>query len=183
MANERKERAGDDDGRAPAFVERLPFPPPVAKEGWEGKRLTELVNDEVFLDYHNRCFHEIIASGRVDTYVDILSMIAHIGRLPEFDEPSYGKFRQEARSQHFSPSQLTRALDLILNTSGPGDLLPNAAAAWEFLAFVGDFTSHYGEHIGASDELKDAISRVNSMSIMAFLVAVNAELGVRKDFW
>jgi hypothetical protein len=161
----------------------LPFPPPVAKEEWQDKRLTELVEDDAFLDYHDRCFKEIITSGRMETYVDILAMIAHIGRLPEFDEPSYGKFRQEARDQHFTASQLTKALDLILNTSGPGELLPNAAAAWEFLAFVGDFIGQYAKHVDAGDALKDAVSRINSMSIMAFLVAVNAELGIRKDFW
>jgi hypothetical protein len=183
MDNRQKKRGDDDGSRAPAFVDRLPFTPPVLKDEWQGKPLTELVGDQVFLDYHDRCFHEIIASGRIKKYIDILSMIAHIGRLPEFDEPSYGRFLKEARGQHFSEPQMTRALDLILSTSGPGELLPNAAAAWEFLAFVGDFVGQYAEHTDAGPDLKQAVERVNAMSIMAFLVAVNAELGIRKDFW
>ena len=114
MAKRKKQRSNDDGSRAPIFVDRLSFPPPASSEEWGKMRLTELVEDLRFLDYHDRCFHEIIASGRVKTYVDVLTMTAHIGRLPEFDEHSYGKFLQEARNQQFSPSQLRRALELIL---------------------------------------------------------------------
>jgi len=169
---------------APAFVTRLPYPPPFKKDEWSRRQLSTLTDDPAFVRYYDRCFQAIVASGRAKTYVELLTMIAHIGRLPEFDEPSYGKFLQEARNQHFSTSQLERALDLIAGTSGPGELLPNAAAAWEFLALVGDFMSHYTERTGTGGErLAAAVERVNSMAIMAFLVAVNAELGIRKDFW
>lgn len=170
--------------RAPAFVTRLPYPPPFKKEEWSSRQLSTLMDDPAFTGYYDRCFQAIVASGRAETYVEILTMIAHIGRLPEFDEPSYGKFLEEARNQHFNAAQLERALDLIAGTSAPGELLPNAAAAWEFLALIGDFMSHYTEKTGkGGDSLDAAIERVNSMAIMAFLVAVNAELGIRKDFW
>jgi hypothetical protein len=178
MARRKKQPA-----RAPAFVTRLPYPPPFKKEEWSSQQLSTLMEDPTVIGYYDRCFGDIVASGRAKRYVEILTMIAHIGRLPEFDEPSYGKFLQEARQQHFSTSQLMRALDLISGTSGPGELLPNAAAAWEFLALVGDFMNHYTEHTGTAEQLDAAIERVNSMAIMAFLVAVNAELGIRKDFW
>lgn len=169
--------------RAPNWIKRLPFPPPFTKEEWGQSRLSEIVNRPAYLDYFERCMRDVVESGRAHVYVNVLAMTVHIGRLPEFDERSYGKFLKEAQGQHFTESQMIQALELILGTSGPGEVLPNAAVAFEFLAFVGDFVKCYGEHIGAGARLFDLTEKINGMAMMAFAVAINAELGIRKDFW
>ena len=145
--------------------------------------LIELAEDQRFLDYNERCFNDIIESGRGKRYIEILVMMAHIGRIPEFDESSYDKFLHEAMHQNFSAMQWERALGMIADTSGPGDLLPNAASAWEFLALATDFVQRYAELKGFEEQLATALERVGCMSTMAFFVALNAELGIRKDFW
>jgi hypothetical protein len=179
MAKRKRRR----NNRAPNWIKRLPFPPPFTKEEWGKSRLSELFNNPAYLDYFERCMRDIVESGRAHVYVNMLAMTAHIGRLPEFDERSYGKFLKEAQGQHFTESQMVQALELILETSAPGEILPNAAAAFEFLAFVGDFVNHYGKHIGAGTRLFALTEKISGMALMAFAVAINAELGIRKDFW
>jgi hypothetical protein len=166
-----------------AFVTRLPFRPPFSKEEWGQQRMSEMLDNPKCFDYLQKCVRDIFISDRARTYVWLLTMIAHAGRLPEFGKRSMDKFLEEAKQQHFSESQMATALELILNTSGPGQIMPNAAAAFEFLHFSGDFVKMYGQHIGAGPRLKDLADRVMAMALGAFAVAVNDELGIRKDFW
>jgi len=146
-------------------------------------RLSEMIDNPACLDYLQRCRAEIVKSGRARVYVTMLSGIAHMGRLPEFDERSYGKFLKEAEQQHFSVSQLEKALETILETSGPNDIMPNAAAAFEFLSFIADFVSAYAVHVGASSRLCPLTEKINAMALVAFAVAVSAEFGINEDLW
>ena len=61
--------------------------------------------------------------------------------------------------------------------------MPSAAAAFEFLSVIGDFMSSYAEQAGIADDLDRVLTAVNGLALFAFGAAVNAELGIKPDFW
>lgn len=167
----------------PCLIDQLPFRPPLNKESWGRIRLSEFMENPVSRDYFLKCEREITVSGRARRYVDMLAMIAHLGRIDEFDEGSLGKFYEEAVNQNFSVSQLKRALEVIWQNSGPRALFPNAVAAFEFVAFAQSFVGQFAEHHGQAVVISDLTDKLRRTAVTAFIAAVNAELGTKSDPW
>ena len=129
--------------------------------------MSEFMKQPTSRDYFLKCEHEIAASGRARRYAEALAMIAHLGRLDEFDDGSLHKFREEAVNQHFSVPQLRRALEVILRNSGPREFFPNAVAAFEFVAFARSFVGKFAEQHGQAAlvaELTDKL-RIAAMTL------------------
>jgi len=167
----------------PSLVDRLPFPPPFDKDSWGRIPLSEFMENPSSRDYFLKCEREITSSGRAHRYVEMLAMIAHMGRIDEFDEGSLGKFREEALNQHFTVEQLRRALKVILRHSAPGELFPNAVAAFEFTAFAQSFVGAFAQSQGQADLVGDVTDRLRVIVITSFVSAVNSELGTSSDPW
>jgi hypothetical protein len=182
MGKRKKNNPDNNQMKAAPLVDRLPFRPPFTKEEWGHKSLSDVVANPVFFDYLEKCLKEAVRV-RGHFYVRMLAGIAHMGRISEFNPQSYDKFLEEACEQHFTVAQLKNALEIILNTSGPEDILPNSAAAFEFLTFISDFVNAFAEHMGAGGELKSLTEKVRMMGLLAFANAVNAEFGLQKDLW
>ncbi len=178
MAKRKRHNRRGGSERLPVLVSRLPFPMPLSKEEFGRQNLTAVVDNPEIADHYERCFQQIIASGRCEAYVRMIAMLAHSGRLQEFDERSYGKFLEESLGQRFTVVQLERALDLILEFAGPRGDVPNPAARWELLAFTADFVRSYAEHLGIGDKLTRPIENVESMAILTYVLAVKADLGL-----
>jgi hypothetical protein len=96
---------------------------------------------------------------------------------------NYDRLFREAIRRQFSVEELNRALESIALSCGPKGAIPNAAAAFEFLGFIGNFMTSYAEHQRIHDQLADALQSVNGLAVLAFAAAVNAELGVQEDIW
>ncbi len=164
------------------LVERLPFPPPFTPEKWGQWRLGDIIEEPECVDYFQRCLADVARSGRADTYLSMFSMMAHC------DSTSPKELYREdllevATSRLFSAEELNRALESIAISFGPKGAMPNAAAAFEFLGFVGDFLNSYGEHTDIQDQLNDSLVKINGLAMLAFVAAVNAELGICDDSW
>ena len=173
---------GPSEHRPAEFVSRLPFTPPFDKEEWGRRRMSDIVNEPEYFDYYRRCVSEITKSGRGGSYLNMFLLMTHLGNPPE-EEQDFEAILAEALTQDFSIEQLRHSLESILMTFGPKSAAPNAAAAFEFLAFVGDFMTAYSNDNGMTAELNDSIQRVNALALAAFVAAVNVELGVREDAW
>lgn len=167
----------------PSLIDRLPFRPPLDKEAWGKIDLSGFMENPASSEYFLQCEREITASGRASRYVDVLAMIAHIGRIEEFDPESLDKFHDEAVNQHFTVRQLNRALAVILHNSGPRELFPNAVAAFEFVAFAQSFVVMFAEHQGQAAITAELTDKMRMTAVMAFVAAVNAELGICPDPW
>ncbi|MCL5999208.1 MAG: SEC-C domain-containing protein [Chloroflexi bacterium] len=164
------------------LVERLPFPPPFTKEVWGQRHLRDIIEEPEYFDYFQRCLTEVVRSGRADTYLNMFLMMAHC------DSTSRKELYREdllevATNRHFSAEELKRALESVAISFGPKGAMPNAAAAFEFLAFIGDSINSYAEHLGIQDQLNDSLVKINSFAMLAFVAAVNVELGMRDDIW
>ncbi|MBL9080895.1 MAG: SEC-C domain-containing protein [Planctomycetales bacterium] len=165
-----------------AFVSQLPFPPPFKKEDWGSRQVSDLRKDPQFFTYLEKCIVEITRSGRGRIYLDMFLLMTHVGTEagPESDYP---RLLAEAREQHFTVEQFRGSLDRIAESFGPKKAAPNAAAAFEFLAFIDDFMRAYAKRFGHLESLKDSLQQINATALMAFVVAVNVELGVAEDIW
>lgn len=182
----RKQKQKEDGGRnwtIPLLVDRLPLPPPFTKDEWEKLHLRDIAQNPVCADYLERSIRAVMSSPRAPIYLDVLAMAGHIGRLPEFTEESFGQFLEEAHQQRFSESQLARMLELILQSSGPKQVLPTAAAAFEFLAFTVEIVQTCVDQAGTGAGLIEMLEKVRVMVLLAFGSAVNVELGIRNDVW
>jgi hypothetical protein len=173
---------GPKDRTTAEFVERLPFPPPFEKEAWGKRHLSDIVDDPECFEYFQRCLTEVTRSGRAKVYLNMFLMMAHCGG-PSDDERNYEEILQEASSRQFSVDELEQALESVALSFGPKGAIPNAAAAFEFLGFVGDFMASYAENQGSLDQLAESLQKVNGLALLAFSAAVNAELGIRDDIW
>lgn len=164
------------------FIAELPFASPFSIKQWGKKQLGDVIENRTGREYFESCMRDIVASGRARQYINIFAMIAHLGRLPDFDKECYDRLLVN-HNQSFSENQLIVALELILATSGPQQLLPTAAAAFEFLAFVGIFVDQCAGLLVAADRATYLAQQINSMALMAFSIAVNADLGIKPGFW
>jgi hypothetical protein len=164
------------------FVERLPFPPPFTKEAWGERHLRDIIETPEYFDYFQRCLTEVVHSGRADTYVNMFLMMAHCDNTSR-DELSRKDLLEVAANRHFSAEELDRALQSVAVSFGPGGAMPNAAAAFEFLGFIGDMMNEYAEHSGIQEQLNDSLVKINGLALLAFVAAVNTELGIRDDSW
>ena len=175
-------RNGPKQAPPTQFVKRLPLSPPFTKEAWGQRHLRDIIEDPVYSDYFHQCLTEVIRSGRADTYLKMFSMMAHCGG-PSSKELNRKDLLEVAMNRHFSVEDLKRALESIAISFGPKGAMPNAAAAFEFLAFIADFIDSYAKHFGIQDELHEVLLKINSLAMLAFVSAVNAELGIRDDVW
>jgi hypothetical protein len=131
-------RNGPKQAPSTQFVKRLPFPPPFTKEAWGQRHLRDIIEEPEYFDYFQQCLTEVTRSGRADIYLKMFSMMAHC------DSTSRKELNREdlldvAMNRHFSAEELDRALQSIAISFGPKGAMPNAAAAFEFLGFIGDF--------------------------------------------
>jgi hypothetical protein len=174
---------GPREAALPAqFVERLPFPPPFTKETWGQRRLREIVEDPECMNYLQQCLAEVVRSGRADTYLDMFLMMAHCDNTSR-TELSREDLLETATNRHFDAEELDRALQSLVASFGPGGAMPNAAAAFEFLGFIGDCMNEYAQHSGIQEPLNDSLTKINGLALLAFVAAVNAELGIDDDMW
>lgn len=173
---------GPEGNSQDAFVSRLPLPPPFKKEDWGGRHVSDLRKDPEFFAYLEKCIVEITRSGRGENYLDMFLLMTHVG-TEEVAESDYPRLLAEAREQQFTVEHFQESLELIGENFGPGKAAPNAASAFEFLAFINDFMRSYAERFGHLEALKDSLQQINAMALMAFVVAVNVELGVAEDIW
>ena len=176
-------RNGPKDPPQGRFVTRLPLRPPFTKEEWAGRHLSDLVDDPECFDYFHQCIEQVVRSGRGELYLRMFSTMTHLGGPPRGEEDNYEELVSEAMEQKFTVDQLEHSLESLVLTCQPKAALPNAAAAFEFLGFIGDFFTAYAEQAGMSEELGDALTKVNGLALFAFGAAVNAELGIRPDIW
>ena len=164
------------------FVERLPFPPPFAKETWGRLHLSDIINNPECFEYFQRCLAEVSRSDRARVYLNMFLLMAHCEEPPNV-ERDFEWLLGEALDRSFSVEELENALESIAQSCGPKGAFPNAAAAFEFLGVVGDFMTSYADHQGLQDRLAESIQKVNALALLAFGVAVNTELGIREDIW
>lgn len=162
----------------------LPLPLPFTKEEWQGGTVSTMLNDKRFEDYYTRCVARVHESGRHKGYIDLFTMISHIGRFPEFNRKSYGKFLEEAKSQPMTVKKLEKTLEMVLTVSGPNAALPTAATTFEFLSLMDDFARYMSEKLGAGPRVTELAGQAGTMALMAFIVAMNVEYGlVARDDW
>lgn len=162
----------------------LSLPLPFSKQEWQTRTVSQITNDERFLRYYTDCIADIHRSGQARSYANLFTMISHIGRLPEFDRRSYGKFIEEARSQTMTPKRLETALEVALGVSGPSEALPTAATAFRFLAVVSDMGKFMVKAVKAGARAEELATRASALAMMAFIVAMNVEYGlVGRDQW
>ncbi len=173
---------GPQDRRNTKFVDRLPFPPPFAREEWSGWDMADVVEDAECLGYLERCLAEINRSGRAQTYLNMFRMMAHLGG-PSDEATDYETALKESLEREFSVDKLSHALESLYLTCKPKSAMPCAAAAFEVLGFIGDFMNNYAEQSGIADELSEVLERINATALLAFIAAVNAELGIQPDIW
>ncbi len=160
------------------MIDHLPYLVPFTREEWEASDVGTVVMSARFMDFHQKCIADIHQSGRTRRYTELFTMITHIERFPEFDRKSYGKFLKEAGNQPLTRQRLQKTMSTILAVSGPNEVLPNAATAFEFLHFAGEFGRFTAERIGAVEQLRESVEAAAALSVMAFLLAVNVELGI-----
>ena len=139
-------------------------------------RVSDLNHNPIFLDYFDRCFKEVIQSGRVETYLTRLAGIMHVGRLDEFSPRSYDRFFEEAEQQRVSVSKLEMALDLILEGLAKQHFVLNPVEQFEFLAFAGDFANRVAEDFGTTDRLQLLTQHAISTAVVSLIFAIKAEL-------
>jgi len=175
-------RHGPQARPASQFVERLPFPPPFTREAWEKCHMRDIVDEPEYFGYFQKCLSEVIRSGRSETYLNMFLMMTHCGEPPARDW-DYDELLREATAREFTVEELEDALASVVLSCGPKGAIPNAAAAFEFLGFVGDFMANYAEHQGVQEQLEDPLQKVNGLALLAFGVAVNAEFGIRENIW
>jgi hypothetical protein len=156
----------------------LHLPLPYTKEEWQGGTISSIMNDKRFERYYTDCVARIHKSGRSKGYMDLFTMIMHIGRFPEFDRKSYGKFLREAQAQPMTAKKLVNSLEIVLAVSGPNEALPTAATAFEFLALVNDFAQFMTDRLNAGPRAKELVVNLGTMAMMAFIVAMNVEYGL-----
>ena len=175
-------RNGPKQAPPAQLVERLPFPPPFTKEAWGQRHLRDIIEDPECFGYFQQCLTEVTRSGRADIYLKMFSMMAHCGG-PSSEELNREDLLDVAMNRHFSVEELDRALQSIAVSCGLKGAMPNAAAAFELLGFIGDFMNSYAEHLGVQDQLHESLLKINSFAMLAFVAAVNAELGIRDNIW
>ncbi|MCC7085608.1 MAG: SEC-C domain-containing protein [Pirellulales bacterium] len=175
-------RHGPKDKPAPQFVERLPLRPPFEQDEWGKKHWSDLRDDPACFEYFQECLAEITRRGRAETYLDMFLLMTKIGDGPRTGQ-DLDRLLHEARQEKFTTSQLKYSLKTIEKTYQPGVSIPTAAAAFEFLAFVGNFMTAYAEHEGIAAELDEILQQIHRLTVLAFVSAVNAELGVDRDIW
>jgi hypothetical protein len=173
---------GPKDHSKPRFVTRMPVPPPFNKDEWGKRHMSDIVDDPEMMQYLRDCIVEIHESGRSETYLNMFQMMTQLGG-PSSGRTDYAEVLKEAQGRSFSVPEMKHALESLALTCEPKSAMPCAAAAFEFLAFIDDFMRCYTEHNGKKDELMDVLQRVNGLSLLAFVAAVNAELGVQPDIW
>jgi hypothetical protein len=173
---------GPREPAPPNFVERLSITPQFGKEEWEKLQLTDVVKNPRYFDYFQRCLEEVKSSGRAEIYLDLFSVMA-LGVETRDANTDYAALLREARERHFSVEELEVGLETMVLSCAPQQAIPSAAAAFEFLGFLGEFISTYAEHLGAEDQLEESLGKVHQLALLAFGAAVNAELGIRKDIW
>ncbi len=173
---------GPTEHAQPQFVSRLPFPPPFAKEEWGKRHMSDIIHDPEYFEYFQRCITEITRSGRSEVYLNMFLVMAHLGG-PRRSQVDYHQALKEAQLRNFSVPELRQALESLALTCEPKGAMPNAAAAFEVLAFIDQLMRSYTEHVGAAEELSDVLQRINALSLLAFVAAVNAELGLQPDIW
>lgn len=164
------------------FVDRLPFPPPFAKEEWGERQMSDIIEGPDCFSYFQRCLTEITRSGRAEVYLNMFTVMAHAGP-PGRQVRDYSALLDESHGKPLTSEQLRTGLESVLASCGPQGAMPNSVAAFEFLGFIGDFMISYVEHAGLQDELADILQKINALALLAFTAAVNAELGIRRDIW
>jgi hypothetical protein len=176
---------GPKDKLPPKFVESLAIPPPFSPEEWGKRPLTSVIDEPKYFEYLQNCLAEVTRSGRAQTYLKMFCLMAHAGGMPDDDgdERDYDGMLGEALSREFTIEELRTALDSVAASFGPNGAMPTAAAAFEFLGFLGDFMNTYVEHRGIAGEFSDVLQKINGLAIFAFVAAVNAELGIQRDIW
>ena len=162
--------------RPKAIVDRLPIRPPFARDEWGKMHVSDLKNNPTFVDYYERCFKEVLRSGRVETYLTRLAGMMHVGRLEEFSPRSYDKFFEEAEQQRVSVPNLEMALDLLLQGLAEQQIVLNHVEQFEFLSFAGDFANRVGEDFGMTERLRLLAENATAAGIMSLVVAINDEL-------
>ena len=114
------------------------------------------------LEYLHRCMVEITRSGRSETYLKIFHLMVHCGE-PSDDEGALN----EAMHRQFSVEEFGTVLESIAMSLVPKDAMPNAAAAFEFLGFIGDLLNQYTEHLGAEGRLNNILTKINGLALLA----------------
>jgi hypothetical protein len=176
LANGPKDRPPAD------LVTRLPIPPPFGIDEWGGRHMSDIVGDPKLFDYFQQCIAEVTRSGRSKTYLNMFCMMAHLGG-PSSGRTDYAQVLDESLQRSFTIPELRHALESLALTCEPKRAMPCAAAAFEVLAFIDDFMRSYSEHVGAAEELADVLQRINGLALLAFVAAVNSELGLQPDIW
>ena len=134
------------------------------------------------MHYLQQCLTEVVRSGRANTYLDMFLMMAHRDNTSR-NELSREDLLEAATNRHFSAEELDKALQTVAASFGPGGALPNAAAAFEFLGFIGDCMNEYAQRSGIQEQLNDSLTKINGLALLAFIAAVNAELGIDNGMW
>lgn len=170
--------AGNELDESDQEAPELPVPIPFTKGEWSGKTISQITEDQRFFTYYSDSIAQAHKSGRARRYIDVFTMITHIGRFPEFSRKNYDKFLEEARAQPMTAQRLRSALEIVLSVSGPSEVLPTAASAFEFLAVVGEFGRFMAKQIDAGSAVEDLLANLEALAMMAFIIAVNVELGL-----
>ncbi|MCC6227743.1 MAG: hypothetical protein IT432_00775 [Phycisphaerales bacterium] len=167
------------------MVSGLPIPVPFTRKEWESTPLSDLLYTKPFLDFHTRCVEDIHKSRRSDDCITLFLVASHVGRLPEFSTKSYPIFLEEAKRQPLTAARLERTLDFILSISGPGEALPSAAAAFEFVTIAADFAGFaVDKQFAGNERLRALVKDLGAFGVILFILAINVELGIEpRDGW
>ncbi|HTQ40032.1 MAG TPA: SEC-C domain-containing protein [Pirellulales bacterium] len=173
---------GPVDRPQPGFVMRLSLPPPFTKEEWGQRQVSDIIEDQKCFDYLQSCIQEISRSGRGKLYLNMFLTMANLGG-PASGRSDYEEVLKEATERDFSVDELNHTLESLFLTCKPKSSMPSAAAAFEVLGFIGDFMNSYAEHLDDGDELSDVLQKINGLALLAFIAAVNTELGIQPNTW
>lgn len=170
-------------GKQPeGFVTRLPFPPPFSKDKWGEGHMRSIIEEPEYLDYLERCQQEVINSGRSEVYLKLFCVMAD-GKATKQKRTDYRKIVREAMNRSLSLEELEVGLETVYLNCQPQTALPSAAAAFELVGFISRFVASYAEQAGFEDELSESLTKLHGLTLLAFVAAVNVELGLQPDIW
>lgn len=165
------------------MITRLAFRPPFEREEWQSWDMPTMFKQANVKEHHDRCINAAIESGRIGMYIDVFTLMALSEDLPRESEEDYRNALKVAEHRIYSAEEMNNALATVLESGGPEGVLPNSAAAFEFLYLVSDFVRAYAKESGFEAEVDDGCMKVQSLGMLAFIAAINTEFGLQEDPW
>lgn len=164
-------------------VLRLPVPVPFTKEEWRIEDVAGIPDNTRLQYHHRRCVMSVLSSERCAEYLQWFVVLMAHGPLSR-EALQSGRHDEQAIALNMTAECLKRGLSAALAIAGPGGQLPSAACAFEFLTLAADFARSRAPAIPNGLSLRQFIDDVDTLAFVAFLIAVNNDLGIRPvDCW